>query len=426
MPLDSMTSPTHPILGAAVAIAERLQAVADVEPLFMTTAEKAAALVQLQGDEAALLELKLRVLAAADDVADLHGARSAAGWLAHESHAPTGVLVGEEQLGTALAHHDQLRAALRDGHANVAQARGVVAALAALPSSLPADLRVRAEAVMVGHCAEFAPRDLKRLGSRLLEVLAPEIADAEEERRLRTEEEQARALARLQFTPSGDGVTRISASVPDSVAAMFKAQLHAFTSPRRAHLDRTRAHGELATEDPATGRRIPHAQLLGLAFCALVEHVPVDALPIHGNTTVSVVAMIDYDKLLAGLGGGTLSSGEPISAGEARRMACQAGILPAVLGSRGEVLDLGRRQRLFTSAQRKALAIRDRRCRAEGCDTPAAWTEAHHRDPWSRGGRTDLSDGVLLCSRHHHLVHQTDRYDRHWLPTGDVRFHRRS
>jgi len=426
MPLDSTTSPTHPILGAAVAIAERLQAVADVEPLFMTAAEKASALVQLQGDEAALVELKLRVLAAADDVADLHGARSAAAWLAHESHAPTGVLVGEEQLATALTHHDQLRAALRDGHANVAQARVVVAALAALPSSLAADLRVRAEAVMVGHCAEFAPRDLKRLGSRLLEVLAPDIADAEEERRLRAEEEQSRALTRLQFTPSGDGVTRISATVPDSVAAMFKAQLHAFTSPRRAHLDPTRGHEELATEDPATGRRIPHGQLLGLAFCALVEHVPVDALPTHGNTTVSVVATIDYDKLLASLGGGTLSSGEAISAGEARRMACRAGILPAVLGSRGEVLDLGRRQRLFTPAQRKALAIRDRRCRAEGCDTPAAWTEAHHRDPWSRGGRTDLADGVLLCSRHHHLVHQTDRYDHHWLPTGDVRFHRRS
>ena len=166
--------------------------------------------------------------------------------------------------------------------------------------------------------------------------------------------------------------------------------------------------------------------MLGLAFCSLIEHVPVDRLPVHGNTAVSVVATIDLDRLTSGLGGGTLSTGERLSAGEARRLACQAGVVPAVLGSKGEVLDLGRRQRFFTSGQRKALEICDRHCRAEGCDTPAAWAEAHHRDPWSRGGRTDLADGVLLCSRHHHLVHDTTGYDHRWLPNGDVRFHRRT
>jgi len=113
----------------------------------------------------------------------------------------------------------------------------------------------------------------------LLDVLAPEIADAEEERRLRAEEARGRSLTRVQFAPQGDGTTRISATVPDSVASRFKAQLTAYTSPRRTHLET-----DLPMVDPATGARLPHAQLLGQAFCTLVEHIPVDALPVHGNT----------------------------------------------------------------------------------------------------------------------------------------------
>ena len=108
------------------------------------------------------------------------------------------------------------------------------------------------------------------------------------------------------------------------------------------------------------------------------------------------------------------------------RLACTAGILPAVLGGRSEILDLGRSRRLFSPAQRKALALRDRRCRAAGCDIPAAWTEAHHAtDPWSRQGHTDLNNGLLLCPLHHHRAHDT-RYHTHRLPNGDLRYTRRT
>jgi hypothetical protein len=72
------------------------------------------------------------------------------------------------------------------------------------------------------------------------------------------------------------------------------------------------------------------------------------------------------------------------------------------------------------------MAIRDRTCRAEGCEIPAAWCEAHHAAaPWAAGGRTDLADGLLLCSWHHHRAHDHRyRMDR----TGDRRltFHRRT
>ena len=97
-----------------------------------------------------------------------------------------------------------------------------------------------------------------------------------------------------------------------------------------------------------------------------------------------------------------------------------------VIDGPSEVLDLGRTRRLFSPAQRKAMAIRDRHCRAEGCDIPAAWCEAHHaNNPWSRGGRTDLADGLLLCSFHHHRAHDPT-YDQRHLPTGALRFTRRT
>jgi hypothetical protein len=135
---------------------------------------------------------------------------------------------------------------------------------------------------------------------------------------------------------------------------------------------------------------------------------------------------IDLETLQSRLSGVGLVGEEPISAAHARRLACTAQILPVVLSGKSDVLDLGRARRLFSPAQRKAMAVRDRRCRAENCEIPAAWCEAHHAaKPWNENGRTDLNDGVLLCSFHHHRAH-----DPAWtaarLPSGDVRYRRRT
>ncbi|EMY34126.1 HNH endonuclease [Arthrobacter crystallopoietes BAB-32] len=130
-------------------------------------------------------------------------------------------------------------------------------------------------------------------------------------------------------------------------------------------------------------------------------------LPDSGGHRAQVIVTTAYEQL-AGLltGGATAVFNGPISATAARRMACDAEIIPAVLGSKGEVLDLGRSQRFFNRATRRALVARDKGCAFPGCTMPAFWTEAHHIVPWWSGGHTSVSNGVCLCILHHDLIEQ--------------------
>jgi hypothetical protein len=135
---------------------------------------------------------------------------------------------------------------------------------------------------------------------------------------------------------------------------------------------------------------------------------------------------VSLDQLISGLGAADLLTGEQMSVEQTRRLACNAGIVPVVLGGKGEILDLGRRRRLFSPAQQQAMALRDRHCRAEGCDFPAAFCEAHHVAlPWALGGKTNFADGVKLCNQHHHRAHDRS-YSTERMPNGDLRFTRRT
>ncbi len=166
---------------------------------------------------------------------------------------------------------------------------------------------------------------------------------------------------------------------------------------------------------------------LGAGFVSFLEHVDPSRLPLHGGDATTVLVTLDHDSLAARVGASGVAhiDDEPISASAARRLACTAKIIPAVLGGDSEVLDLGRARRLFTRAQRKALRLVHRRCRAQGCRTKATWCEAHHlRRPWAAGGATDLEDGTLLCPFHHHAAHDP-RYETRVLPDREITFHRR-
>jgi hypothetical protein len=116
---------------------------------------------------------------------------------------------------------------------------------------------------------------------------------------------------------------------------------------------------------------------------------------------------VPFDVVTQSLGRGVTDSGTPITAEQARRLACDARIVPAVLGGQGQVLDLGRSRRLITGAVHRALVLRDGGCAFPGCDRPPRWCDAHHIVPWSRGGVTSLDNAVLLCGFHHRLMHRT-------------------
>ena len=99
-------------------------------------------------------------------------------------------------------------------------------------------------------------------------------------------------------------------------------------------------------------------------------------------------------------------SGGVIHPETARRIACDAGIVRIITDGDSQPLDVGRRTRTISPAQRRALIIRDGGCRWQGCDRPPRWCDAHHRTHWANGGKTNLKDLVLLCLRHHIMVHE--------------------
>jgi hypothetical protein len=95
----------------------------------------------------------------------------------------------------------------------------------------------------------------------------------------------------------------------------------------------------------------------------------------------------------------------PTGAYDVRRLCCDAEVIPVVLGSRSEVLDVGRMSRLVTPAIWKALVARERHCRFPGCRRPPLMCHAHHVRHWVDGGPTSLDNLLLLCGHHHRLVH---------------------
>ena len=105
---------------------------------------------------------------------------------------------------------------------------------------------------------------------------------------------------------------------------------------------------------------------------------------------------------------GTTGYGQILSPVEARMFACDAQIIPAVLGTEGEILDMGRSKRLITPGLRDYLHARDKGCSYPGCSAPPSWCDGHHIIHWARGGPTDRDNLALLCRHHHTVVHRHD------------------
>ncbi|WP_432476670.1 DUF222 domain-containing protein [Nocardioides sp. GXQ0305] len=416
----------HPFERCASRIGAALDEVAGSSPVYLSTEAKREVLVGLSRDIARLEALRLAVVAASGDVAEQDAARSAGAWVAAQARLerPEGVRL--QRLAEALdGRYTVVAMAFSDGELSRPQTEAITAALDALPVDVERELRLEAERHLVARAAEFGPRELRVLGGRILDVVAPEVAEEHERRALVREEQRARRRMRVTTRELGDGLTRITADLPTLHADLLTTQLHAFASPRRDHLVDDR-DDVVARRDPESGERIPYSRLLAQAFCSLLERLPRNVVPDHGGDGATLVVTIDERKLADDLGVARLSTGHGISVGEARRLACTAGIVPMVLSGGSQPLDVGRKKRFHTPAMRKALAVRDRECRASGCEAPAAWCEAHHVIPWAESrGPTSVEDGLLLCGFHHHRAHD-HRYHVSRAAGGDVRFHRRT
>lgn len=144
----------------------------------------------------------------------------------------------------------------------------------------------------------------------------------------------------------------------------------------------------------------------GRALAQLCEHLPSEILPGAGGVSAVLTVNLDYETLVHGVRAATLSTGGRLSAGEARRIACNAALIPQVFDGDSLPLDLGRTKRLFTSHQRRAAENRYGGCAFPGCEKPPGWTEGHHwRQPWAAGGTTNLEDLAPLCGSDHRRVH---------------------
>jgi hypothetical protein len=406
------------LLGMRAELAE----VGDTATFGLSGAELKRLLAEVTAVATSVEELQARLVAEADgrDLARDEGCTSTTTWV----RSTTGLSGSASVRLAALARElyteraAPTRAAWASGRLTGEQALVIAEAINTLSPGLDSD-RVRAAQLdLIDQAAEHRVEDLRRLANRLIEVVDPETADQILAEQLAAEERRALETTRLRFSRCGDGTTRLTRRLPDLAADMFKEALDGLASPRRSSAKdggspSADEHGP--TQSPVLNPDGDHSgteigpltqqQRLGRALVELLEHLPTDELPQAGGLNATVVVSVDLESLHRGLGTAVLDTGTEISAGEARRLACNATLLPLVLGGESKVLDLGRGQRLFDRHQRIALGRRDRGCVWPGCDRPQAWCEAHHLQRWSDGGPTDLANGALVCAFHHRLLH---------------------
>lgn len=362
-----------------------------------------------------LQALKLRVLAAADtaDVSAQTGLVDTGAWLAKHTHTAGPAAAGQVALAQDLASLPATTAAIDSGGLSVEHASVIAQTTRRLPASLTAHQRDQVEAKLVGLAGQLDPPALRRRARRVLhDIASREEAEQHHAEQLRDEEQRALARTRLVLHNNSDGTTSGHFTVPTLAGSILRKVLQQMTSPRR----------QRATPRPTEGEVLDHAHAHGLAFVELLEHLPTDRL--HGKVAATVVVTLQHRQLLADLASAGVDTGAELSPGDARRLACGAGVLPAILAGASLPLDLGRTQRFFTEAQRTALATHHTTCAAQHCDRPFAWTELHHQQPWSKGGRTDLADAIPLCGWHHRRIHDPG-YSHSRQPDGKVTFHRR-
>ncbi|MFD9888752.1 DUF222 domain-containing protein [Amycolatopsis sp. NPDC059027] len=278
--------------------------------------------------------------------------------------------------------------AASEGAIGAAQIDEILRVLDTLPKTVPVDQREQAEKILAELARAAGPREIRAAGRRLLSQLDPD------GREPKTREPKP-FQPEFSIAPHRDGGHQIKARVDDETSARLQAMLDPLAKPRPA------------TEEEGRDTRTQWERR-GCAFSELVrmwaEHPD---LPTQAGEATHIVVTVGLKELRTGIGQATLDLLGEITAAEARRLACDAKIIPMVLGSHSEPLDVGRAQRLATPAIRRALTRRDGGCAFPGCNVPAYRCTPHHVTYWAHHGETKVDNLVLLCSVHHKLIHHS-------------------
>ena len=304
--------------------------------------------------------------------------------------------------GQGLTQFQIVGAAAAAGAVLPSQAEAITSVLADLPRAFDQATIAQGQELMVGFAASHDAAALRRLTAHLVEVLAPDTADMLEAARLERQERAARARRHLEFVGDGHGNVHIRGCLPTADAEPFIRIIDSYAAAdKRATLEARDPLAELVTP---TMRRAD-------ALVTMINRHSQQALaPTNGGDRPRIVITMSYDKLAKTatdnglLTGHLIGSNEPLPAGVLRRLLCDADLLPAVLGGRSEILDVGRTQRLVTGPIRAALELRDGGCVFPGCDKPPQDCHAHHIVPWWAGGSTSLANLVLVCAHHHGII----------------------
>jgi hypothetical protein len=316
------------------------------------------------------------------------------------------VASGLVKAGAGLGGLAATRAALAAGEISVEHA----AVLADAVQQLGDEVMVGAEKVLLDYARGLAPNELRGLVRELeLALMSQEQATGRQERLHRKREFTASktfagsvSVQGLLDPVQGEALLAALAAYtagpdPDGFAGRTPGQ-------RRADALADICTAALAATDrPTAGGDRPQVTVT-VSLDALRRDLSDDTNADHGDPAAiadPLGRLADPDRW-ARLG----HCREPICAEAARRLACDAGVIPVLLGGRSEPLDIGRLTRVVPAGMRRALELRDGGCRFPGCDRPASWCDAHHILSWARGGPTCLTNLVLACAFHHTLVHE--------------------
>ena len=259
--------------------------------------------------------------------------------------------------------------------------------MATLPASVPESARERVEADLAGYARDFDPRRLRLIAHRLIATLDPDGPEPGDDPTAATP-----VRGELWLRDRRDGRLGLEGWLDAEHGAIVRALIEQLAARR-------------PTDDGTPdSRTVPqrHADAL-IELCDRARAT--DDFPTTAGERPHLTVTIDWDALRTGLGTAMLDYGQLISAGDARRIACDCKLIPVVMSSDSESLDVGRAMRTVPLGIRRVLVARDRGCSFPGCGRPPRICDAHHARHWVDGGETAVHNCCLLCPMHHQQVH---------------------